>query len=148
METLQYVWTLTLLLSPPSSSSLHCDIKPHFSNPPNERIWGQSLVPPLKIGGREGGGYSDESEKENTSRLKKTKNKTCRLERKAGGGNGTKPKSIQTSLRLFIFIHLQFNSFCLIYLFGFFFCELKIWNMSCMANCDISLATHSCRVVQ
>lgn len=34
-------------------SSLHSDIKPHFSNPPNERIWSESIVSPLKIGMKE-----------------------------------------------------------------------------------------------
>lgn len=40
-----------LLLLP--LSSLHSDIKPHFSNPPNERIWSESIVSPLKIGMKE-----------------------------------------------------------------------------------------------
>lgn len=37
---------LHLSLSPPP----HSDIKPHFSNPPNERIWSKSIVSSLKIG--------------------------------------------------------------------------------------------------
>lgn len=36
-----------LLLNPHIPNS---DIKPHFSNPPNERIWSKSIVSSLKIG--------------------------------------------------------------------------------------------------
>lgn len=38
---------LFLLLNPHTPNS---DIKPHFSNPPNERIWSKSIVSSLKIG--------------------------------------------------------------------------------------------------
>lgn len=78
---------------------------------------------------------------------KRLKIKRVDWRERQGEGTGLSPNPYKRrSAYSYLYIYNLIPFVWFIYLA--FFCELKIWNMSCMANCDVSLATHSCRVVQ